>query len=45
MPPKRRFPPLFEKIIPVTLGIILVAILVLLAFVVGVISGLIPYTR
>lgn len=45
MPSKRRYPPLYEKIIPVTLGIILVAILILLVIVVGVITGLIPYTR
>ena len=45
MTPKRRYPPLYEKLIPVTLGIIFVAMIVLLVFIVGVMAGLIPYAR
>jgi hypothetical protein len=44
MNPKRRYPPVYEKVIPVALGFILVAIITLLVVVVGIITGLIPFT-
>jgi hypothetical protein len=45
LPPKRRYPPLYEKIIPIVVGIIVVAIIVLLVFIVGIMVGLFPGTR
>jgi len=45
VPPKRRYPPLYEKIIPIVLVIIIVAIIVLLVFIVGVMVGFFPGTR
>jgi hypothetical protein len=45
VPLKRRYPPLYEKIIPIVLVIIIVAILVLLVFIVGVMVGFFSGTR
>jgi hypothetical protein len=42
-PPKREYPPLYEKIIPIAVGIIVFAILVLLLVIVGVVTGLLPW--
>jgi hypothetical protein len=42
-PPKREYPPLYEKIIPIAVGIIVFAILVLLLVIVGVLTGLLPW--
>ena len=41
-PPKRRYPPLYEKLVPVALGIIVLIIVVLLLIIVGVALGLFP---
>ncbi len=41
-PPKRRYPPVYEKIIPIALGVIVVAIVVLLLVIVGVLAGVLP---
>ena len=40
--PKRHYPLLYEKIVPVALGIIAVAIIVLLFIIVSVALGLFP---
>jgi hypothetical protein len=40
--PKRQYPPLYEKVIPIALGIIVIAIVVLLVIVIGVALGLFP---
>ena len=40
--PQNQYPPLYEKVIPIALGIIVVAIVVLLVIVVGVALGLFP---
>jgi len=40
--PKREYPPLYEKVIPIAVGIILFAIIVLLVIIIGVVTGLIP---
>ena len=40
--PKRQYPPLYEKVVPLALGIIVVAIIVLLAIIVSVALGLFP---
>jgi hypothetical protein len=45
VPPKRRYPLLYEKIIPIMLGIIIVAIIVLLVFIIVVLVGLNPGIR
>jgi hypothetical protein len=41
-PPKREYPPLYEKVIPIAVGIIVVAIVILLVIIVGVVTGLLP---
>ncbi len=41
---KRQYPPLYEKGVPIALGIIVVAIIVLLIVIFGVALGLIPGT-
>jgi hypothetical protein len=40
--PKRQYPPLYERAIPIALGIIIVAIVVLLFIIVAVALGLFP---
>lgn len=40
--PRRQYPPLYEKGVPIAVGIIVVAIIVLLIIIVGVALGLIP---
>jgi hypothetical protein len=45
MPSKRHYPPLYEKLIPIALGIIIVAVFVLLVITVAVMAGLFPGTR
>ena len=41
-PPERRYPPFFEKAVPIALGIIAVAFVVLLLVIVGVALDLFP---
>ena len=38
--PERRYPALYEKVVPITLGIIVLAIVVLLIIILGVALGL-----
>jgi hypothetical protein len=40
--PERRYPPLYEKAVPIALGIIALAIVVLLLIIVCVVLGLFP---
>jgi hypothetical protein len=42
LPPKRKYPPLYEKIIPLALIVIAVAIIALLVIVFAVLLGLLP---
>jgi hypothetical protein len=44
-PPKRQYPPFYEKAVPIALGIIAIAIVVLLLIIVGVALGLFPGVR
>ena len=44
-PSKRKYPFVYEKLIPIAIGIIALAILFLLIVIVAVISGFIPGTR
>ena len=39
MPSKRQYPPFYEKFVPIALGIIAIAIIVLLLIIVGVVLG------
>ena len=41
-PPKRQYPPFFEKFVPIALGVICLFILVLLVIIFGVALGLFP---
>ena len=41
-PPKRQYPPFYEKAVPIALGIIAMAIVVLLLIIIGVALGLFP---
>jgi hypothetical protein len=41
-PPKRQYPPLYEKLVPIALAIIAIAIVVILIIIVGVALGLFP---
>jgi len=41
-PPKRQYPPLYEKLVPIALGIILALIIVLLLIIFGAALGLFP---
>ena len=41
-PPKRHYPPLYEKLVPIALGIILALIVVLLLIIFGAALGLFP---
>jgi hypothetical protein len=40
--PKREYPPIYEKLVPIALLIIVVAIVILLIVVLGVLLGLFP---
>jgi hypothetical protein len=40
--PKRQYPPLYEKLIPIALGVIAVAIIMVLAIALSVLLGLFP---
>jgi hypothetical protein len=44
-PPKRQYPPFYEKAVPIVLGIIAIAIIVLLLVIIGVALGLFPGVR
>jgi hypothetical protein len=41
-PPKRQYPPFYEKAVPIALGIIAIVILALLIIIVGLALGLLP---
>lgn len=41
-PPKRQYPAFYEKVVPIALGIIVVAIVLLLLVVLAVLTGLFP---
>jgi hypothetical protein len=43
-PPRRQYPPFYEKAVPIALGLIIVAIIVLMVIVVLVALGLFPGT-
>jgi hypothetical protein len=45
VPPKRQYPPFYEKAVPIALGIIAIAIIILLLIIVGVALGLFPGVR
>jgi hypothetical protein len=38
-PPKRHYPPIYEKIIPLALGLIALAVIILLVVIVAVLAG------
>ena len=40
--PRRQYPPFYERVVPIALGIIALAIVVLLLIIVGVALGLFP---
>ncbi len=42
-PRKREYPPIYEKVIPIALGILAALIVVLLLVIVAVLTGLLPY--
>ena len=44
-PPKRQYPPFYEKAVPIAIGIIVVVIVILLIIIVGVALGLFPGAR
>ena len=44
-PPKREYPPLYEKVIPVALVIIVIVVVSLLLITIGVALGLFPGVR
>jgi hypothetical protein len=41
-PPKREYPPLYEKMIPIAVGIIVIAIVILILIIIGIVTRLIP---
>jgi hypothetical protein len=43
--PTRKYPPLYERVVPIALGIIVLAIVVLLVVVLAVVTGLFPGAR
>jgi len=43
-PPQRHCPPFYEKAVPIALGIIVLAVIVLLVIIFGVALGLFPGT-
>ncbi len=44
-PPKRQYPPFYEKVVPIALGILVVVVIILLFIILGVASGLLPGAR
>jgi hypothetical protein len=42
VPPKRQYPPFYEKAVPIALGIIVIVIVVLLIIIVVVALGMLP---
>ena len=44
-PPKRRYPPLYERLVPIALGIVALAIVVLLLVIICVALGFCPGPR
>ena len=42
MPPKRQYPPLYEKVVPIALGVIAIVIVVLVLIIFAVALGLFP---
>ena len=44
-PPRRQYPPLYEKVVPIALGAIVLGIIVLLVIILTVALGLLPGTR
>jgi hypothetical protein len=42
-PPKHEYPPLYEKIIPIAVGAVVVAIIILLLVIIGIVTGLFPW--
>jgi hypothetical protein len=40
--PKRQYPPFYEKVVPIALGIIAAIVIVLLLVILGVALGLLP---
>jgi hypothetical protein len=42
-PPARQYPPLYEKLIPIAVGVIVVIILILVVVILGVLTGLFPW--
>ena len=44
-PPKRQYPPFYEKAVPIALGVIAITIVVLLLIIIGVALGLFPGVR
>ena len=41
-PRKRQYPPVYEKVVPIALGIVVVAIVILLAVIASVVLGFFP---
>lgn len=41
-PPRRQYPPLYERLVPVVLGFIVIAVLVILVIIILVVVGLFP---
>ena len=41
-PPKRQYPPFYEKVVPIALAIIVIVIVILLVIILGVALGLFP---
>jgi hypothetical protein len=41
-PPKRQYPPLYEKVVPIALGVIVIVIVVLVLIIFAVALGLFP---
>jgi hypothetical protein len=44
-PSKRQYPPFYEKVVPIALGVIVVVLVLLLFIILGVAVGLIPGAR
>ncbi len=43
--PKRQYPPFYEKVVPIALGVIAITIIIILLIIVGVAMGLFPGGR
>ena len=41
-PPKRQYPPVYERVVPIALGIIALAVVVILIIIIGVALGFFP---